>query len=52
VAFEEVDDGLWTVHFAILALGRYDVRHRRIQPIPRKRRGARWLRRLAPDLLI
>ena len=33
VAFEEVDDGLWTVHFATLALGRYDVRHRRIQPI-------------------
>jgi putative transposase len=33
VAFEEVDDGLWTVHFAALALGRYDVRHRRLQPI-------------------
>ena len=33
VAFEEVDDGLWTVRFATLALGRYDVRHRRIQPI-------------------
>jgi len=33
VAFEEVDDGLWTVYFATLALGRYDVRHRRIQPI-------------------
>jgi transposase InsO family protein len=33
VAFEEVDDGLWTVYFATLALGRYDLRHRRIQPI-------------------
>lgn len=34
VAFEEVDDGLWTVYFATLALGRYDARQRRIQPIP------------------
>ena len=33
VAFEEVDDGLWTVYFATLALGRYDARHRRIQPL-------------------
>jgi putative transposase len=33
VAFEEVDDGLWTVHFATLALARYDLRQRRIQPI-------------------
>jgi len=33
VAFEEVDDGLWTVYFAKLALGRYDERHRRIQPM-------------------
>jgi transposase InsO family protein len=33
VAFEEVDDGLWTVYFATLALGRYDERHRRIQPM-------------------
>jgi putative transposase len=33
VAFEEVDDGLWTVYFATLALGRYDERHRRIQPV-------------------
>ena len=32
VAFDEVDDGLWTVYFATVALGRYDVRHRRIQP--------------------
>ena len=33
VAFEEVEDGLWTVHFATLALGRYDERHRRIHPL-------------------
>lgn len=33
VAFEEVDDGLWTVHFATLALARYDARQRRIQPM-------------------
>ena len=33
VAFEEVDDGLWTVYFATLPLGRYDARHRRIQPV-------------------
>ena len=33
VAFEEVEEGLWTVHFATLALARYDARQRRIQPI-------------------
>ena len=33
VAFEEVDDGLWTVHFATIALARYDERRRSIQPI-------------------
>jgi putative transposase len=33
VAFEAVDDGLWTVRFATLALARYDERHRRLQPI-------------------
>jgi putative transposase len=33
VAFEEVEEGLWTVHFATLALARYDARRRRIQPI-------------------
>jgi transposase InsO family protein len=34
VAFEEIDDDLWTLHFASLALARYDERHRRLQPIP------------------
>jgi putative transposase len=33
VAFEEVADGIWTVYFAAIALGRLDQRHRRIQPI-------------------
>jgi putative transposase len=33
VAFEEVEDGFWTVYFASLALGRYDERHHRIQPL-------------------
>jgi len=33
VAFEEVDDGLWTVYFSTVALGRLDERRRRIQPI-------------------
>jgi len=33
VALEEVDDGLWTVYFATVALGRLDERRPRIQPI-------------------
>ena len=33
IAFEEVDDGLWTIRFASMVLGRYDERQRRIQPI-------------------
>ena len=33
VAFEEVDDGLWTLWFATVALARYDERHRSIHPI-------------------
>jgi putative transposase len=33
VAFEEVDDGLWTIRFASVVLGRFDERHRRIHPI-------------------
>jgi hypothetical protein len=33
VAFEEVDDGVWTLHFATVALARYDERHRRLHPI-------------------
>ena len=28
VAFEETDDGIWTVSFATVLLGRYDERHR------------------------
>jgi putative transposase len=33
VALEEVDDGLWTIRFAAIALGRYDDRQRRIHPL-------------------
>ena len=33
VAFEEVDDGLWTLRFATVALARYDERHRSIHPL-------------------
>jgi putative transposase len=33
VAFEEVDDGLWTIRFASVVLGRFDERQRRIHPI-------------------
>jgi transposase InsO family protein len=33
VAFEEIDDDLWTLHFATVALARYDGRHRSIHPI-------------------
>jgi len=33
VAFEEVDDGIWTVTFATIVLGRFDERRHRIPPI-------------------
>jgi putative transposase len=33
IAFEEVDDGLWTIRFASVALGRLDDRSRRIHPL-------------------
>ena len=33
VGFEEVDDGIWTVYFASVAVGRFDERRGRIQPI-------------------
>lgn len=33
IAFEEVDDGLWTIRFAAVVLGRIDERQRRIQPM-------------------
>lgn len=33
VAFEEIDDGIWTLWFATTALARYDERHRSIHPI-------------------
>jgi transposase InsO family protein len=33
VAFEEVDDGIWTLYFGAVALARFDQRQRRIHPI-------------------
>lgn len=33
IAFEEVDDGIWTVQFATIVLGRLDDRQRCIHPI-------------------
>jgi putative transposase len=33
VAFEEVDDGIWTLWFATTAVARYDERHRSLHPI-------------------
>jgi putative transposase len=33
VAFEEIDDGLWTIRFAAAAIGRYDARQRRLLPL-------------------
>jgi transposase InsO family protein len=33
VAFEEVDDGLWTLRFASVPIARYDERHRAFHPV-------------------
>jgi len=33
VAFEEIDDDLWTIRFADVVLGRLDARQRRIHPM-------------------
>src|SRR5262249_26830321 len=33
VAFEEIDDGIWTLRFTTMALARYDARHRTLHPI-------------------
>jgi transposase InsO family protein len=33
VALEEVDDGVWTLYFAAVALARYDDRRRRLHPL-------------------
>jgi putative transposase len=33
IAFEEIDDGLWTVTFATVVLGRFDERQHTIHPI-------------------
>jgi hypothetical protein len=52
VAFEEVDDGLWTLHFATVALARYDERHRRFAPLPIAMTGGAPPAALAPRLLL
>jgi putative transposase len=41
IAFEEIDDGLWTLHFATVALARYDERHRTLHPISLAVNGGR-----------
>ncbi len=33
VAFEEVDEGLWTLRFATVTLARYDEHHRSLHPV-------------------
>ena len=44
VGLEAVDDGLWTIHYATVALGRFDERQRRVYPIAGFARGrsASW----------
>jgi len=51
-SFEEIDDGWWTVHFATVALARYDERHRTLHPIPLAVKGGRSASSAgsAPDL--
>ena len=39
VAFEEVDDGIWTLSFATIVLGRFDERRHQIHPIAAMTRG-------------
>jgi hypothetical protein len=52
IAFEEIDDGIWTLHFATVALGRYDERHRSIHPIASQMTAGRSasVAGAAPDL--
>ena len=40
VAFEEVDDGLWTVEFATVPFARFDERHGRVHPLATITTGA------------
>jgi transposase InsO family protein len=41
VAFEEIDDGIWTLHFSTVALARYDERTRILRPLPIAVNGGR-----------
>ena len=40
IAFEEVDEGVWTIRFATLTLGRFDERRRQIHPVAAFSKGA------------
>jgi putative transposase len=40
VGFEEVEDGVWTVSFATVALARFDARQHRLHPLARIGEGA------------
>ena len=52
IAFEEIDDGIWTVQFATVALARYDERSRTLHPITSQVNGGRSasVAGSAPDL--
>jgi transposase InsO family protein len=39
IAFEEIDDGRWTIFFGAVVLGRFDEQDRRLQPIDRVSAG-------------
>jgi putative transposase len=41
VGLEEVDDGVWTVYFATIALARFNERLRALQPLPSVTTGVR-----------
>ena len=47
VGFEAVEDGVYQVWFGTLALGRFDERRGRIEPMPRRRGNGTVLRDLA-----
>lgn len=44
VAFDEVDDGIWTIRFASVALARYDDRHHSMHPIASRSSAGRSAR--------
>jgi putative transposase len=50
LAFEEIDEGLWTIRLGTVALARYDARHRAIHPIAgfTEGRSPAWPARACP----